>query len=89
MEKLFLSLIFKINIGYKMSFFIIIYIKINFLEIKLFKRTYILIKLILTSNQFQLIEKKEFLSIALDVKEKSYIIYISNLFNFNSYIYFC
>lgn len=65
---------------------ILINIKVNFIELEPFKKTYNLIKVISTKKQVDLIKKKKFLDIALEIEEKTHLINIVSFFNFELYI---
>lgn len=56
------------NIILRILFFTITNMKINFLELKIPERTYVLTETISITNQVKLVAKKEFAAKALDSK---------------------
>lgn len=65
------------NIYLKMLFLTFNYIIINFGELKLFFKNYTLINAINTTKQVKVLRKKEFTAIFLNLKEKTYIFYVT------------
>lgn len=61
-------------------------VKINFLKLKLFWKTYTLIKTISRTKQVKLVDKKAFVVATLDLEKKTYIVPITSFNSFNLYV---
>lgn len=61
-----------------MPFFILSNVEVNFLELNIFKMTYILTEIIPITKQFKLVRKNKLTVAILDLKEKSYVIYMAS-----------
>lgn len=62
--------------------------KINFLKLKIFFKSYFSTKAILTSKQVKQLRKKEFRVTTLDLKKETYIVNMINLGSSDLYIHF-
>lgn len=76
MVKTFSLANFSIDIILKMFFFILNNIKINFVDWTLSLRLYTIDKILSIMRNIELIQKKEFVFTAFDLKDKAFIIQI-------------
>lgn len=76
------------NVVLKILFFNFNNVKMNFIKLEIFSRTYILIEIILMIKKVKLVEKKKFKAILPDLKEENYIVYMAKLAFFYSQVYF-
>lgn len=86
-EEIFLQTNPSMEVVLKILFFILSNMKINFFGFKLFFKTYTITKIISIIKWDKLIEKKEFIIIALDQEQKTHMVHVASFINFNSHIY--
>lgn len=68
-----------IDVVLEMPFFMLNNIEINFLKQKFNWSLYIIIETLLTTKQIELIEKKEFVTVAFDLDIKIFVMHIAFL----------
>ena len=78
LQKIFLVANVSLEVVFKMLFLSLSYANIDFLNQKLWWRTYITQKALSTTRQIELVEKKEFIAAGLDPKYKTFIIHIAS-----------
>lgn len=79
---------FRRNTICRMLFLTLKNVKVIFLELEIFIRTYILTKVIPIINQVELLRKKQFTVIAFVLKKEVYIVYITNFVSSNHILIF-
>lgn len=82
-DKIFLLANFIINVVLMMLFLSFNNVKMNFLELKIFFKNLHSYKSISIIKKVKLVKKKQFATIALNLKKESYIIYIVRFSSFN------
>lgn len=88
LSKLFLLANFHIIVILVILFLILINLEVNFLKLRLFGKINSFINIFLTFQEVNLVEKKEFITIAFVLNEKIYMIYMASFANFDSHIHF-
>lgn len=83
-EETFLLANISIDITFRMPFFILNNVEVNFNNQELRCRLYIATEAFFTTRQVELIEKKEFVAVTFDPKDKTFIISIASFTNFDN-----
>lgn len=78
-EKTFLLTDINMVIVLRMSFLTLSNIKINFISYHIYQRTYIDVELLPTTRGVELIRKKRFAAIALNLEDEAFIVYITSI----------
>ena len=76
-EKIFLLDDISIDIALGISFFTLNNVKINFIGYYIYLKIYTIAKILLTIKQVELIRKKKFATVAFDLKDEIFILYIA------------
>lgn len=83
LEETFLLVNINIDIVFRIFFFNLNNIEINFIDQKLKKRLYHTAKTLSTSRWVKLVRKKEFIVVAFNLDNKIFIVYIAFFTNIN------
>lgn len=78
-EETFLLVDISLDIALGISFFTLSNVKIDFVGRYIYLRIYIIAKILLTMKQVELIRKRKFVVIALDLENKVFVIYVSSI----------
>ena len=78
-EKMFLLANISMNIALKISFLTLSNIEINFVGHHIYWRIYTVAKVLLIVRQVELIRKKEFADVALDLENKTFVVHETSI----------